>query len=152
MTARWTPPPAQPLVNLHVYGHPAPQGSKRHVGGGRMVEMSKYVGPWREAIVGEAQRTGVLGLQLDQPVEVHLWFYLPRPKGHLGADGLPKSSAPKYPTTTPDADKLIRSSLDALTQASIVVDDSRIVTIAAFKLYADRDNLPGARIQIWEAP
>lgn len=150
MTAPVIPPPRL-LAELHVYGHPAPQGSKRHVGGGRMVEMSKYVGPWREAIVGEAQRTGVLGLQLDQPVEVHIWFYLPRPRGHLGADGLPKASAPKYPTTTPDLDKLIRSSLDALTQAAAVADDSRVVRIVARKMYADRDNLPGARIEIWEA-
>ena len=40
------------MTNLRneVLGTPAPQGSKRHVGGGRMVESSKLVGPWREAV------------------------------------------------------------------------------------------------------
>src|ERR1700676_3259288 len=37
-------------MKITVRGIPAPQGSKRHVGGGRMIEMSKAVGPWREAV------------------------------------------------------------------------------------------------------
>ena len=36
-----------------VHGLPAPQGSKRHVGKGVMVESSKYVKPWREAVKAE---------------------------------------------------------------------------------------------------
>jgi Holliday junction resolvase RusA-like endonuclease len=41
---------ADPDLIVTVHGNPAPQGSKRHVGGGVMVEMSKAVKPWREAI------------------------------------------------------------------------------------------------------
>ena len=37
-------------ITFEVYGQPAPQGSKRHVGGGRMIESSKAVAPWREAV------------------------------------------------------------------------------------------------------
>ena len=33
-----------------VFGLPAPQGSKRHVGEGRMVESSKRVKPWRRQV------------------------------------------------------------------------------------------------------
>jgi crossover junction endodeoxyribonuclease RusA len=111
-----------------------------------MIEMSKYVGPWREAIVSECQRSGVLGLRFDKPVSVGLNFYLPRPKSHHGAKGL-KPSAPRYPATTPDLDKLIRSSLDALTQAAVFADDALVVRIGATKWYAD-EVLPGARIVV----
>jgi crossover junction endodeoxyribonuclease RusA len=43
-------------VIIVVRGIPAPQGSKRHVGGGRMIESSRAVGPWREAVRAETQR------------------------------------------------------------------------------------------------
>ena len=33
-----------------VYGVPAPQGSKRHVGHGILVESSKKLRPWRDAV------------------------------------------------------------------------------------------------------
>ena len=39
-----------PVITIRVYGTPAPQGSKRHVGRGVMVESSKKVKPWREAV------------------------------------------------------------------------------------------------------
>ena len=35
---------------VFIPGVPAPQGSKRHVGGGRLVESSKKVKPWRRAV------------------------------------------------------------------------------------------------------
>ena len=36
--------------DFFVLGEPAPQGSKRHVGHGILLEQSKKVKPWREAI------------------------------------------------------------------------------------------------------
>ena len=36
-------------ITLTVRGLPAPQGSKRHIGRGVMVESSKRVKPWRDA-------------------------------------------------------------------------------------------------------
>ena len=47
------------VVTIKVSGEPAPQGSKRHVGGGRMIEASKKLPPWREAVRAEVQRTMV---------------------------------------------------------------------------------------------
>jgi Holliday junction resolvase RusA-like endonuclease len=43
-----------PLV-ITVFGQPAPQGSKRHVGHGVMVESSKKVKPWRQDVVAAAR-------------------------------------------------------------------------------------------------
>jgi hypothetical protein len=37
-----------------VYGVPRPQGSKRHVGNGRMVESSPRVAEWRTLVALEA--------------------------------------------------------------------------------------------------
>lgn len=34
-------------ICFFVAGRPAVQGSKRHVGGGRLIESSRQVGPWR---------------------------------------------------------------------------------------------------------
>lgn len=36
-------------LHFEIPGRPAAQGSKRHVGGGRMIEQSKYLKPWRTA-------------------------------------------------------------------------------------------------------
>jgi crossover junction endodeoxyribonuclease RusA len=133
-------------ITLHVYGTPAPQGSKRHVGGGRMIEASKKVKPWREAIVEQAHRDGVQGTQLDGPLVLRVSFYLQRPKGHSGVRGL-LPSAPRWPFRVPDLDKLVRSTGDGLTQAGVIADDARIVVIHAQKVYAD-DRATGAQIYI----
>lgn len=124
------------LLRVDVYGLPAPQGSKRHVGGGRMVEASKKVGPWREAVVRACVANDIAGRLLDEPLTVSVEFLLPRPKSHLKASGQVRDSAPEHVTTVPDIDKLLRSTLDALTKAAVIVDDSRVVAVWAAKKYA----------------
>lgn len=136
-------------ARMRIYGIPAPQGSKRHVGGGRMVEASRKVMPWREAIVGEAQRLGYAGLRFDEPLIVRITFYLPRPVSHRGARGL-RPSAPVWPAKVPDLDKLARSTLDGLTQAAVISDDSRVVVLHARKTYDD-EQAAGALIHITAA-
>jgi crossover junction endodeoxyribonuclease RusA len=134
------------LLQMRVLGTPAPQGSKRHVGRGILVESSKAVAPWREAIVAQAQRDDVAGRHLDGPLIVAIEFYLPRPKAHHGARGL-LPSAPPYPHHKPDIDKVARACLDALVQADVIADDARIVDLIVYKRYAD-DTPPGALIGI----
>ena len=134
------------MICLRVFGTPAPQGSKRHVGGGRMIEASKKVKPWRQAIVDQAIRDGVSGSQLDGPLMLRVTFYMQRPKFHSGAKGL-KALAPLFPHKVPDLDKLLRSTCDALTDSQVIVDDARIVQIKARKVYADTE-LTGALIYI----
>lgn len=128
-----------------VEGRPAPQGSKRPIGNGRFVEASKYLKPWRDAVI--------LALKQNQedvqnihkfigPVKVDITFFLERPK------------QPKwpYPATTPDIDKLIRAVLDSVTQAGIWEDDCQVVELHAKELWAgsstDSYPVPGCRLYI----
>lgn len=113
-------------VAFHVVGLPAPQGSKRHVGDGVMVESSKKVAPWREAVKWAAVQHRPAE-PLDGPLTLHVVFTLPRPK-----------TAPKrrrHPDRTPDLSKLVRSTEDALTDAGIWADDARVVTCRATKAW-----------------
>lgn len=157
-----------PVITIRVYGTPAPQGSKRHVGRGVMVESSKKVKPWREAVkqaaldlIMVASDTGQLtaGFPLDGPLLVEFAFTFARPKSHYrtGRNAhLLRDSAPPYPAVVPDLSKLIRSTEDALTDAGVWTDDSRVVAYRdPRKVYAgsaDPDALhaPGAVIRVWE--
>lgn len=140
-----------PALEFHVDGLPAPQGSKRHVGGGRMVESSKKVKPWRQDVVTAARAAIDMAVTFETftgPVRVRVVFYLPRPKSHYrsGANAhLLKASAPPYVAVKPDVDKLLRSTFDALSTAGVWRDDNQAVIVHTEKVYADR---PGARLEI----
>ncbi|MFJ2477060.1 RusA family crossover junction endodeoxyribonuclease [Streptomyces sp. NPDC087659] len=148
-----------PAFTLTVYGLPAPQGSKSHVGGGRMVESSKYVKPWREAVKWSARDWldhADDWARLDGPLSLSLAFTFARPKGHYrtGRNAhLLRDAAPSRPLGYPDLSKLIRSTEDALTEAGVWADDSRVVDVVASKFYADSHpeslGTPGAVIRIW---
>lgn len=129
-------------LHVQVRGIPAPQGSKRHVGAGRMIESSKAVGPWREAVRAETQRALEAGGQPRErliPIAAYVAFYLPRPKGHFRANGDLKPTAPQYPTTVPDLDKLLRAVFDGMASAGAFDNDSQIVQVYTSKDYATRD-------------
>ena len=134
------------MITITVIGLPAPQGSKRHVGNGRMVESSKAVGPWREAVRAETQ----LAMKGLTPLQGALWvtldFALPRPKGHTGRRGL-RMSAPLWPATRPDIDKLARAALDGLVAGGALPDDARVCRLEVEKSYADDEHPPG--MQAW---
>lgn len=54
-------------------------------------------------------------------------FHLPRPKGHYrtGANAhLLRDSAPEQPSVKPDLDKLVRSTMDGLSEAGVWHDDA----------------------------
>jgi crossover junction endodeoxyribonuclease RusA len=135
-----------------VYGLPAPQGSKRHVGNGVMVESSKRVKPWREDIRQAALDN--LEHPFAGPVELHAHFGLPRPKSHYrtgrNADLL-RDSAPRFPAGKPDLDKLLRAVMDALTSAGAWADDAQVVCIQTTKDYVEDPERPGATFIISEA-
>lgn len=129
-------------AELWVVGiEPAPQGSKRYVGGnaasgGRFIEASKKLEPFRKA-VGQAvidlmNDTGNL-TPFTEPVIVRATFYMPRPKTVKRA----------WPSVTPDLDKLQRSLGDSLSLPKycdgnpLLQDDSLIVQWEAQKVYAE---------------
>lgn len=128
-----------------VYGTPAPQGSKRHVGRGIMVESSAKVKPWREAVKTVALFEYPPSMAMVGPVGVTVVFTLAKP-----------ASAPKtritYPAKRPDLDKLIRSTFDALGEAGVWKDDAQVIWVNASKVYPgegeDALDVPGARIWV----
>ena len=124
---------------------PAPQGSKRHVGNGRMVESSKKVKPWRFAVSQAALETD-WELTTD-PVYVGITFLFQRPKSHYNSKGLLKPNAPMFKMTKPDIDKLVRSTLDGCT-GILFKDDSQVASLMATKQYANEGELTGAIITI----
>ncbi|MFF7234161.1 RusA family crossover junction endodeoxyribonuclease [Streptomyces sioyaensis] len=138
------------MTRVWVAGLPAPQGSKRHVGRGRLVESSKKVKPWRTAVATEAEKA-----DFGEPpyVRVVAWFYLPRPKSHYRSGRfahLLKPSAPRLPGKYPDVDKLARSTLDALRMGGAYADDAQVVTLHAHKRFAEFGEVPGAMIEVSE--
>jgi crossover junction endodeoxyribonuclease RusA len=132
-------------MHIRINGIPGPQGSKRHVGGGVMIESSKAVGPWREAVRSETQRqmeAGAAPFSRGMAVCANIAFYLPRPASHYGTGrnaGKLKPSAPAYPAVKPDRDKLERAALDGLTAGGAWHDDAQVCTGSTLKLYADDD-------------
>ncbi len=144
----------RPLLTITVYGSPAPQGSKRHVGKGVMIEMSKKVKPWREAVKWAAleacdtsnpsQQGHGMGC-VSGPVFVEMIFTMPRPKS---------AKKDAMADRRPDLDKLVRSTNDALSDVGTWEDDARVVRCVASKVFpGDVDSLasPGAIIRISSA-
>lgn len=145
-----TGPEENPVSTLEiaVYGRPAPQGSKRHVGHGIMIESSKAVKPWREAVKAAClDVTTAPGWEpFDGPLAVRMVFTMPKPK-----------SAPKgrrtWPDRIPDVSKLVRSTEDALTDVGVWADDARVVEYERVaKVFPGEDpealHVPGARISV----
>jgi crossover junction endodeoxyribonuclease RusA len=132
-------------MRIRVNGIPAPQGSKRHVGNGRMVESSSAVGPWREAVRAETQAARPADpwyMPRRGPVQVSIMFWLPRP---ASVTALKRPQ----PVTRPDLDKLVRAVLDGIVAGGAIADDSQVCQLSAGKAYAD-GRAPGCLIRIEE--
>jgi len=132
------------MTTFHVPGVPAPQGSKNAYRRGNkilLVESSKKVKPWRAAVAQAATIAYLRTEPIDGPVAVEIDFHLPRPKS------LPKRVI--WMVKKPDLDKLIRSTLDALSGIAYI-DDNRVTRIVADKHYAASPEDAGATITITE--
>lgn len=157
---------------INVVGTPAPQGSHRaFVVKGRPVvtQDNKRTKPWRADVVAaietflDRDHIPVAGpnggvawgpelrgnLPLTMPLAVEVTFYIARPGYHFRTGknaGQLKPGAPVYVDKKPDGDKLLRSTLDALTTSGLIRDDAQLVDIRGIKRYADAAT--GARITI----
>jgi crossover junction endodeoxyribonuclease RusA len=125
-------------LTIDVSGDPASQGSHSVING-RIVQVNSTKHKrWRNAVVFAAlDLIDEDWVPIDEPVELSVIFYLPRPK----------TATREFPAVTPDLDKLIRAVGDSLTTAGIISDDSRIIAIHAQKLYADARGV-GAVIRV----
>lgn len=149
-----------PDLTVTVHGLPAPQGSKRHVGNGVMIESSNKVKPWRQDVKFAAlDVTRVIPgwLPLDGPLVASMVFTFARNKGHYrtGRNAhLLKDTAPDRHSSTPDLSKLVRSTEDALTGV-VWKDDARVSEYVRLgKWYAGADapdvlDVQGCVIRVW---
>lgn len=132
----------QELTLLVFDVEPGPQGSKRHVGNGRLIEASKKVAPWRAAVALAVKNKWLDEQEIisfDKPVELAIHFFLPKPK----------SVKREHPSVPPDLDKLCRSTFDGLVQGGALADDSLVCRLIASKEYAENRPI-GAAIHIRE--
>lgn len=137
--------------DIVVHGVPAPQGSKKggfsaKTGKTFVYEQnSKTQKSWRQDVIAAAVALREAnGLEtLDGPIHLFVEFRLPRPASVRVAKR-------PYPAVKPDMDKLLRNTLDGLTQAGIYRDDAQVVDLFAQKRYATDDpaGAPGATVRV----
>lgn len=143
------PGKTQSPMLIKVYGDPATQGNKKFMGikagRGVMIESSKGLKPWREAVIWAAREALAHSAKLLGSVAVEITFTLKKP-----------AYAPKkrtsYPDRKPDLDKLTRAVFDALTTSGVIEDDARIVECVARKVFPNEHihslDVPGAVIRL----
>lgn len=125
---------------------PVPEGShSAHIIGGRAVvhhNKSDKLMRYRDA-VADAYRESGGNYHHDSPISIQMRFIFPRPKS------VPMKKR-KYPTARiGDVDKLVRSTLDALTNVAYD-DDSQVIEVHATKLYDDGLDWYGVQIELHE--
>lgn len=137
-------------LSFTVLGKAEPQGSARAFlpkGWNRPVITSdnpKNKG-WRKTVAleaGVAMAEAGLSDLMAGPVELEIWFHLPRPKSLKGREDVPH-------VTRPDVDKLARSVADALTGV-VWKDDSQVFYLKARKMYANPGAEPRAIVVVTE--
>ena len=161
-------------ITIEVYGTPAPGGSKT-VFGKNYTDACKGNRPWRAEVVKAVAAMFNFAWAVIPPkgkmhiafaggkpdpwpifpkgvaVECSIVFWMPRPKYHFAKDGLIKPKYLRvYHVKTPDVDKLVRSTKDALTDSGIWRDDSQDIGGNKVKYFHPPDRAPGATIRIAE--
>lgn len=131
------------MLDFFAGGPPVPQGSKNaYVRGGRavLVDANPRLKAWRAAVrsAAEAAIEDAGWETLDEPCRVHLDFTMPAPKRPRWA----------VPAVKPDLDKLTRAVFDALTDAGVWRDDSRVVSMEVSKKYEDDEAVPGVWVEV----
>lgn len=133
-------------ISFFVPGTPAPQGSKRHVGKGIMVESCKHLKPWRSDVRSMAMDHLTPDWDRTLPMEVYLEFRFLRPKNHFtGKGGFTKRAPSFYVLSKNDADKLARAVLDALTSVAWD-DDGQVFRLVSERRYCYLGEQEGVKI------
>jgi crossover junction endodeoxyribonuclease RusA len=134
------------IAKFDVLGQPAPQGSKKHVGRGVMIETSKHLPSWRDS-VADAARTAAAGNDpLTGPLELDVTFRFAMPASRSAKI---RALGQAFKTSAPDLDKLVRAVGDSLKTGGLIRDDALIVRLDATKL--EVDGWTGAIIELREA-
>ena len=120
-------------------GTPVAQGSKKHVGNGRMVESAKGLPAWRKAVALAAAGSPLI--HKPKAVTLAMVFVMPRPKA------TPRKTPPAV--KRPDIDKISRAVADALTGVCYE-DDSQIIYMFSEKRLAEVDEPAGVHVHVEE--
>lgn len=145
------------MIRFIVPGEPIAQGSmvavqSRNPGDRRTflkASNESALRRWRKAVaLAATSAAGGRIVAAGQPVIVRVTFRFPPPAK------MPKGRVAM--TVAPDADKLLRACLDAMTLAEdrkgnklgVYADDKQVVDVRATKLYATPLNPPGAYIEV----
>lgn len=116
---------------FEILGVPAPQGSKTRMPNGATIEGSSTAGrakirAWRQAVSAVARDIAGDEPPIDEPLGIEIEFRLPMPKSRPKA----ARAVGRWPhQVKPDIDKLLRATLDGLTDGGLIRDDSRIVAV-----------------------
>lgn len=138
-------------VSFFVPGEPRPQGSKKHVGNGIMIESCKGLHNWRSDVKAFAFRSVPVDWDMTRPMFVELEFLFQRPKGHFTSKGAFSKRAPiHYVVNKNDIDKLTRAVLDSLTSV-LYNDDGQVIELHAKRRYCDLGETQGAKILVSSA-
>jgi Holliday junction resolvase RusA-like endonuclease len=138
--------PTARALTIRAFGQPATQGSKDFKGMRNrrpvLVEADPLLPEWRKTVIAAARNAALAAgwLMLNEPVEVWITMYLPRPK----------TVTREYPEGRGDGDvdKYARGILDALSLAGTYYDDSRVIDCHCSKRYADPGQPTGAWIRV----
>jgi crossover junction endodeoxyribonuclease RusA len=145
-------------IEFTVAGQPVPQGSSRAFRAGdhaRLVSTTPRLSAWRADIAAEARAAMARRQVIAQgPIAIRLEFRpRPRPESHF----LPANSrrpvrilrpdAPVWNDGTPDADKLARAALDALSGV-VWRDDRQVASLTALTLWPDDGETTGVDVRI----
>lgn len=99
-----------------------------------VVDANPRAGDWKR-LVAKVAREECGAPLLEGPLKVTMIFYRVRPQGHLTVGGLSKQGRETpFPITKPDAGKLARGTIDAMTGV-IYKDDAQVVEEVAIKRY-----------------
>lgn len=130
-------------VSFFVAGRPVSKGSKRLMHGKNGAYMMEDNGDllkeWMRALKADMRQHRV-GWVKQSPLMVRLAFVFPMRKS---------DTLPTWKATAPDADKLERAVLDAMTQSGLIVDDAQVVSLHSTKVHGLRQ---GCRVTIIDAP
>jgi Holliday junction resolvase RusA-like endonuclease len=132
------------LMRLFIHGKPIAKKRPRFARRGKHVvtynDQETAEGLWILEAKKQIRELG--GKALHGPLELTVFFAMPRPKSHFGTGrnaGILKSSAPKAHTQTPDLDNLLKFVMDCLNHCDVWLDDKQVVWIATKKMWSTGD-------------
>lgn len=129
-------------------GIPKPQGRPRFARMGKFVKAydPKDSRDAKNNVACQILQQNPQLIEQGKPIQLHLTFWLPRPKGHFNSKGELRGAAPKYHTKKPDLDNLIKLLKDSL-KGIVWHDDSQVYRTEAEKSYTAKEPMVAIMVE-----